>query len=541
MNIVSRTAVTVFTVLLLSAFVQADEIDNYLGSWEYRALSIQGRIDGDAPLSDVLFLSTHNSYNSSVYTSAFSYWDPNHYYSIYEQLVMGVRELELDVHRYFSMKGWPWQWRTKLLLSHAQDNHTGASALDRELAEGLREISDWIRRPENSREILIIDIEDHMDGSYDLAVDIIQNYLGNLVYRPSGPMGLDTYITKNELLALGKRVIIISGGDNHARWRQWVFTGTGDRVHFPQGKPQDFRPYPDCGFSRETYDNYLVRYFEDRTNLSDWFSDPGDPITADTVREMVRCGVNIISMDKLEPFDGRLRAAVWSWDVNEPNNSGGEHCAEMWGNGRWNDAQCAVSRRFACKNSDSGEWRITGAAGPWNDGAAMCSAEGDGPWHFETPVNGYDNEKLNEARRAAGASSVWLNLTDEATEGQWVRGDMSSDQAGDNTDMEESLNEDTAEDEAGAGGTMNAPMSGCSQPAMASTGTVSMSSALANLLSLLGMTASRPRTGGANTQEKEAGLKPRMNTNERKDLPQRHRDTEIFVVIPANAEIHGID
>lgn len=28
------------------------------------------------------------------------------------------------------------------------------------------------------------------------------------------------------------------------------------------------------------------------------------------------------------------------WDRNEPNNSGGEDCTEMWGSGHWNDRHC---------------------------------------------------------------------------------------------------------------------------------------------------------------------------------------------------------
>ena len=401
-----------FILLISFNALHAGAVDDYQSSWEHRALGLQRQVDGDAPLSDVLFLSTHNSFNASAYTTVFSYWDPNHYYSIYDQLRMDIREIELDVHYYFSMKGWPWQWKTKLLLSHAQSNHTGASAYDREFAQGLREISSWIRRPENANEILIIDIQDEMEGEYDLAVNTIQGILGDLVYRPSGPQGLSMDLTRNQILATGKRIIFISGGANHARWRQWVFTGVGDYSHFPQSNPENFRPYPDCGFSRDMYDNYLVRYFEDRTNLSAMFSDPGEPITADTVREMARCGVNIISMDKLEPFDGRLRNAVWSWDVNEPNNWNNEDCAEMWGNGRWNDAACAASRRFACKNPDSGEWRVTQASGQWSDGAAACSSEEGGSFLFDVPVNGYENQKLNDARKAAGASSVWLNLAE---------------------------------------------------------------------------------------------------------------------------------
>ncbi len=487
MNTVVRSIFAVLMgVVLASSMSWAGEVDDYQSSWEHRAHALQRQVDGDAPLSDVLFLSTHNTFNAAAYTTAFSYWDPNHYYSIFDQLRMDIREIELDVHYYFSMKGWPWQWKTKLLLSHAQSNHTGASAYDREFAQGLQEISNWIRRPENSNEILIIDIQDEMEGEYDLAVDIISGIIGDLVYRPSGPQGLSMDLTKNEILATGKRIIIISGGANHARWRQWVFTGVGNYSHFPQSNPENFRPYPDCGFSRDTYDNYLVRYFEDRTNLSAMFSDPGDPITPDLVSQMVVCGVNLMSMDKLKPFDGRLRNAVWSWDVNEPNDYNNEDCAEMWGNGRWNDAACTAARRFACKNTDTGEWRITQKAGAWEEGAAACSSETGGAFKFELPVNGYENRKLDEARKAAGASSVWLNFSDQASEGSWEKGESDVAAA---AEMEDFPGNVTEQDDTGeaSGGAVNPAVMGCGQPAQASIGRVTVSTALSNAMGLLGM------------------------------------------------------
>lgn len=475
----------IFGVVLFSGVSWAGEVDDYQSSWEHRALALQRQIDGDTPLSDVLFLSTHNSFNAAAYTTVFSYWDPNHYYSLFDQLRMDIREIELDVHYYFSMKGWPWQWKTKLLLSHAQSNHVGASAYDREFSQGLQEISNWIRRPENANEILIIDIQDEMEGEYDLAVNTIQGILGDLVYRPSGPQGLSMDLTKNQILATGKRIIFISSGANHARWRQWVFTGVGDYSHFPQSNPENFRPYPDCGFSREMYDNYLVRYFEDRTNLSAMFSDPGEPITPEIVREMVVCGVNLMSMDKLKPFDGRLRNSVWSWDVNEPNNWNNEDCAEMWGNGRWNDAACAGARRFSCKNADTGEWRISQKSGAWSDGAAACSSEAGGAFLFDVPANGYENRKLDEARKSAGASSVWLNFSDAISEGNWEKGVSAAAAA----EPEEILGSATEgqDDTAESGGTANPTVTGCGQPAQASVGAVSASSAMANLLALLGM------------------------------------------------------
>ena len=96
----------------------------YTGSWLRRTLDLQNKLDYDEPLAKATFIMTHNSYNSAAYRTAVSYLDPNHNISIDAQLSAGVRSIELDVHRYFSMSGWPWEWKTRLLLCHGQSNHT---------------------------------------------------------------------------------------------------------------------------------------------------------------------------------------------------------------------------------------------------------------------------------------------------------------------------------------------------------------------------------------------------------------------------------
>jgi len=402
--------------------MDGNEIDNFKSSWEYKALKLQRTIDLTAPLSSATFIATHNSFNASAYSSMVRYIDPNQKYSLYDQLEMGVREIELDVHKYFSMKGWPWHWKTKLLLSHGQDNHVGASAFDREFSEGLAEIEDWIRKNENKEELLIIDIEDHMDGKYSMAVDEIEAYLGDLVYRPvGGRQGLSMGLSKSDILASGKQIVIISDKPNY-EWNLWVFKGVGDKDHFYQDKPQNYYNYPLCSneFSREIFNNYMVRCYEDRTNLSAMFSDPGDPITVEKVSQLVKCGVNIISMDKLKPWDGRLQSAIWSWDFNEPNNwNNNEDYAVQKANGRFNDLNDDAVYKYACKNSDSGDWYVTDASGNWENGESSCYNETDGQFHFSVPVNGYENEKLKDAKIDKDVAVVWLNYHDANVEGEW--------------------------------------------------------------------------------------------------------------------------
>lgn len=399
-------------------------VDKYQKTWEHRALTIQRNLGKRALLSQSSFVSTHNSYNSSVYTTAASYWDPNHKHSIQDQLRMDVRKLELDIHWYFSMEGWPWNWGNRPLLCHGQNNHTGCSTYDRHLSKGLGEINDWIRRSENRNEVVLLYLETHLDGNYGQALSEIKRHFGDLIYRPRGSCeGIPMNITKQDILNANKQILLITSGCSGHEWSQWVFSGIADKRGFPESNASGFRSYPDCGsgkFSRADYDRYLIRFYEDRTNLTDWFGGGSGKITTSNIGEMMKCGVGSAGMDQLAPTDGRLYNAVWSFDVNEPNDWGGnEDCAEQWGNGRWNDANCETRFRFACKNA-GGQWFVTAAAGRWVEGPAVCSRETGGSYQFAVPRDGYDNQKLLEEKQRRGASRVWLRYSDRSREGNWT-------------------------------------------------------------------------------------------------------------------------
>jgi hypothetical protein len=122
-------------------------------------------------------------------------------------------------------------------------------------------------------------------------------------------------------------------------------------------------------------------------------------IPALEARRMVRCGVDMIGFDQLQPFDPRLKAVVWSWAVNEPSVAGA--CAFEGGDGRFRSGDCGTPRPFAC--AVAGAWIVAGPAGSWDEGAARCAAAGGS---FSVPKSGYENELL---KAAAGGGEVWLD------------------------------------------------------------------------------------------------------------------------------------
>lgn len=407
-------------MILASSAVSASEVSDYKASWAYQALRHQGTIDLAAPLGKASFLTTHNSYNSGVYSQNGSYIDPNHRISLFDQLEIGVRAIELDVHHTYASSGfWPWEWRftQALKLSHANGD-TGTHPNDRYFTQGLQEVRGWLDN--NPNEVLLIYLEDQMEGHYDMAISEMNGIIGDLVFKPSGCQSLPMGLSKADVLAAGKQILLIGGNCATPAWAGYVFNG-----HFSATESlENFSPYPVCtaGSRDAAYiQSHLVRVFEDSTVLSAMFGDPGPRITAQDAAEMAECGIGAIGLDQAIPFDPRLTAQIWSWGSNEPNDAGGEDCAVQRGDGRFNDLPCSLYRCVACQDPVSRAWSITDGAYVWAEGAAACGAEFPGEGLvFGVPVNGFENAELRELKADMGVDSVWINYTDRLNEGQWV-------------------------------------------------------------------------------------------------------------------------
>jgi len=361
--------------------VRADGIDDFNASWAGRSLTAQRLIDLDEPLADTNIVGTHNSFNSSVYTTLTSYPDPDQVHSIFNQLRMGVRSIELDVHWTPKTEGL-FDFPDRLLLCHGTPAHVGCSLDDRYFTEGLDEISAWLGTSDSIDQVLVLHIEDHMDGQHGEAYGQVMSTIGARVYASGGCGDIPGNLTKADVLNAGKNVVIWNQGgcSGDANWNGLVYTGLGG----------------------------LGRVWED----------PGNPIGDADVIGLFETGTNIIDLEFLDENDSRWPAAIWSWNVGEPNDFGGEDCASHQGNGRWNDANCASSYRFACENTLDGSWAVSLTADSWGVGGLTCAGLG-AQYRFSVPTNSQDNEALVAAKAAAGQSVVWLNHDDRASEGSW--------------------------------------------------------------------------------------------------------------------------
>lgn len=384
---------------VLASTAMADSISDFNNSWAGKALARQRVLDQSSPLKDNNILGTHNSYNSEAHRDLDSYIDPQQKTTIYNQLRMGARFIELDAHWTAHTHGWPWEWGTDLLLCHSGigttvgDLHVGCSLTDRRVRDGVQEVRNWL--DENRNEVIILYVEDHTDGRHQELLNILNDKLAGRIYASGGCKAVPDTLTKAQVLQAGKQVVLWKDGgcSGHAGMAALAYTGLGN----------------------------IQRIWEDRTSIgtiSGIFSGSVNRIDAADVALAFRTGGNIVNLDNMVTTDGRLQAAVWSWDVNEPNNyNGNQDCAVQWGNGRWDDADCGSSYPYACHVPGTNTWAVTQQSGPWSGGAAACAALGNG-YVFDVPTNSYDNEKLKAAK--PGVTHVWLNHNDITVEGQWT-------------------------------------------------------------------------------------------------------------------------
>jgi hypothetical protein len=387
----------------------------YEKSWTHRALGLQYSLANDVGFANAPWPGTHNSFNSIAEEGpSLSDTDSNQQLRLTDQLRLDMRSLELDVH-WFPSPAAGGQNAPVVCHAGAVSEHDGCT-VERLLGPILDEIRDWLHAHDD--QVLLLYIEDHLDSGYDTAAGVIQSELGKLVY-PTGSSGagdcrgLPMALTRNDVLAAGAQVVIVSSCGSGAAWRGLAFNWDKHVEETPHG----FKDFPDCGpdYTRATYDSTLVRYYEDSTWLSAGASaaqggDVGDGgLKPSTVRSMMRCGVDLLGFDQLVPDDGRLDALVWSWAKDEP--AAGGDCAAMGADGRWSSGSCKRRLRPACRTS-GGDWLVPKKKVTLKGAAGVCRDAGAA---FAVPRTGYENQLL---KRAAAGAAVRLGYV--RADGGWT-------------------------------------------------------------------------------------------------------------------------
>lgn len=401
-------------------------------TWLTEALKLQRDIDKDVPLKDATFLGTHNSYNSKAYQNLSGrYPDPNHTLSVTEQLNLGIRSIEYDAHWTLGDK-----FKKEILLCHGTEL-IGCSVFDRKIEEGFIELRDWLH--DHPHEVVLLYIENFLDGQEQRLTTALQSYLGDFIYTPTLAtpnrvsntcMSMPADISKAQILNAGKQLLIVtkgctnksSNGNQNQSFADYVFTGIGGIPYFEDtfldGKIGLFDER-DCGniiFSADKNHNSLWRVLEDRTFIGN-ISGKAKELTAEDMKPLLTCGVNWPTFDMLKPDDERLYAAVWSWAKLYPQPNAG-NCAFYKKDEGIENADCdTFSAGFACKNSKTNAIKAISLYGKWNSGESFCQLSGS-DWHYMVPVNGKEMAELTASMKSLLLPHVWLNYV--YRDGMWV-------------------------------------------------------------------------------------------------------------------------
>jgi len=390
-------------------------------SWLHRALGLQRQLDLDVPLSQVLLPHTHNSANSAAYAPSVSTLDANQVLSLTDQLRLGMRAIEIDVHWTPHPSGDPAQGGRAVVQCHGEPVatphgglHAGCS-VDTLLVHLLREVRAWLDQPAHADEVLLLYLENALDddpAAHAAAVSAIEATVGDLVARPTpgaGCQALPVTRTKQQLLDAGTR-LLVTGNCGPGGSTDWVFErGTT----WDESGGSTF----DCAAERAAIDfeSTLVRRYEDSTWLSA-MAGSGSHRDAAQIGAMVRCGVDLVGFDQVHPGDERLAELVWSWRTDEPAATSAGACAALGTDGRFFASACGAKRPVACRNSGGG-WAVTRKAVPWGQASTACRKAGHP--RAGVPANGWDSAQLRTTADAAGAGDVWLAYAQDPT-GTWT-------------------------------------------------------------------------------------------------------------------------
>jgi hypothetical protein len=416
-------------------------------SWTDWALRNQETLAVDEPLNWTSRLATHNANNNK----AEGYPFPNQHWSLTDQLRLGSRHFELDLH---------W-FANQLRLCHGKADHAGCAPDDRLYAYAIKEIRDWLQSEPD--QIVTIDFEDRSDGHTADVEDPLETYIGDELFRPVDVPD-DRMPTRREMLGAGRRngrLLIWDPQDQHSRdliSPNLTFSLPSGLVIDPDSDAVNLAlsPYDrDCRTGLVTnapgFDVFGTIWQPNPQRFA-WVTEdrlfsPTKGLVDEIVVELaVRCRIGLVFMDQMArptqinsnlPGDLRHRNAIWSWQPADRGQFGdavvllGQPTTSpsgLWN--RWGSRETSEIHPFVCarRRSESGGdpttwpdkrgngWKVTQGVGNWFEGGQRCLDEFGKDWVFSVPRNGYQNV---HASVAASGQDVWLSYNDIRANGKW--------------------------------------------------------------------------------------------------------------------------
>lgn len=416
---------------------------NFARSWIGRALRIQRQdLNWATSFGRLSLIEAHNGFNNEADRYPF----PNQKYSLTELLDAGIRSFEWDVHYDASLPGALPQ------LCHGESHHEGCAVADRDFFNGLKELRDWMVEPGHENEVVMFGLEYRVDenapGDTDLDGDfLVTNVIARFLDTPDVGVLTETeldgymnshptperYSFKREwpsqqwLVETGNRVIFTGPGASRGPY----FVDLSYGYMATDNAPPDFEVtnrsgssypnsqidawiqsgtgYPDCSMAVEHNGvSGYVKYLRPESGVFYTAQSDDDvvfgaaTITPDLIAGLTACNVDQISFDNVLVDWGRMQAAVWSWEVDQPPaNAAGLVARMARATGRWWAASGLDERPFLCRKETRQavagvqdlpvvDFAVSTTTGVFVDGGEACASLGP-EWAFSPPLNGYEN------------------------------------------------------------------------------------------------------------------------------------------------------
>lgn len=442
----------------------------HMDTWLQNALRVQRQLAYGRTLCSAQLPGTHNS----AITMADGYGAEDHVFegylryiswlkhglhvhtndqlfSLTDQLQMGVRFIELDVHWFdndlriahcggFHSKlldefvsvinrvaralGSDIQWDSETIGCKPSMSSIPADQ-QRHLNDALKEVAAWLHNDANKDEFLMLFIDDETNLFRWKKVQTLVKYLeANFkkeeVLIPGDMARYKGWPTLRELIDSGKRIMVMSGADYSARAGDVLFV-KGNVCHWYEPS-LPFEAYPACRFVPSGRGPLDVKetIFRPETseieyaflNADGHFGRNEHLLDEKSIPPIVQCGVNIPSPDNVTPK--RMESMVWAFSRSSELEPG-KCVALMRGAPHWQSVDCSAPGFVAgCVSStDIHRWQLGSDSIPErfaNESCAKLSAS----FKYEAPASGYENHILHHQLQFAPSTilGVWINAKD---------------------------------------------------------------------------------------------------------------------------------
>ncbi|DBA04915.1 TPA: hypothetical protein N0F65_006917 [Lagenidium giganteum] len=442
----------------------------HVDTWLQNSLKVQRKLAFRRSLCSAQLPGTHNSAINMAdgygvedhvfegYLKYLSWFKPNmrvhtndQLFSLTDQMRMGVRFIELDVHwfdddlriahcggfhssllddfvaalnKIAHFLGTDIQWDSGTIGCKPSLSSIPADE-QRHLGDALKEVAAWLHAQENQDEFLLVFFDDESDLFRWKKVRTLLKYLKEHfakeeMFVPADLKRFKGWPTPQELLKVGKRVMFMSGSNYSPR---------GDEILFVKSHVCDwtepslpFEPYPTCRFkpSHEGPSDSNSTIFRPETSEieygflnADGHLGPNEYLlTEKSLPPLLQCGVNIPSPDNVTPK--RMESMVWAFNRASPLAK--SKCVGLTRKATyWHSVDCGHPGYVAAcvSASDTRDWKLTKTPVPEKEAAEACTLFGAG-FAYSVPSSGYENHLLLDklAHAPSNIQGVWIDVKD---------------------------------------------------------------------------------------------------------------------------------